>query len=470
MKSKIITLFIIIIAIVSVLVGLYISGSQKEASPILKVGMSADYPPFEQTYNGDIVGFDVDLAKHIAKKLNKELNIVEMDFSSLIPALQAGLVDVIISGVAPTEERAKNVDFSKLYFRNQMAILHTSNQPIDSIEDLKNKKIGAQLGSVMEIFLKSQPSDLNIQVYALNKNPQLVEELKLKRIDGLLIELPQAQVYAQKYPGLKLDIVANEDSGYAIALAKGSVLTKKINNIIEAMEQSGELTALEAKWLSNQVVEQNTFTMFSYIAKGIITTLKYASISVIFGSILGLVLALMKISDNRIFRALSNGYTSIFRGTPLLVQLSIVYLGIPTLLDIQLSIFVAGCLAFSLNSGAYVSEVIKAGIQGIDVGQKEAAKMLGLSDFQTLYLVILPQALRKVAPSIVNELIDVVKETALVSVFGETDIMRRASLIGAEYYTYLKPLLIAALYYYIIIFLLSNAAKWIEKRLSYDKN
>ncbi len=179
----------------------------------------------------------------------------------------------------------------------------------------------------------------------------------------------------------------------------------------------------------------------------------------------GFVLALFKLGKWRGLRWFSSVYTSIFRGTPLLVQLTLIYFATPQLTGYRISAFEAGVLTFSLNSGAYISEIIRAGIAAVDRGQMESALALGLSYSQAMRGIILPQAIKNILPALVNEVVDLVKESSLISVIGEADLLRRAQIVAAEKYVYFEPLLVAATMYYCIVMILSIAAKVLEVRL-----
>ena len=212
---------------------------------------------------------------------------------------------------------------------------------------------------------------------------------------------------------------------------------------------------------------EHYFSIFKTVAGGVFLTLEYTLLSAAGGVIIGLCLALMKVGKFSFARSFAEFYTSVFRGTPMLVQLSIIYFGAPSLVSYQISPLMAGVIAFSLNSGAYVSESIRAGIQGIDPGQFEAAQALSIPYFQMMKDIILPQALRNILPALVNEVINLLKETALISTLGEADIMRRAQLVAAETYSYFEPLMMAALCYYLLVLALSALAKKLEKSLEY---
>ncbi len=214
------------------------------------------------------------------------------------------------------------------------------------------------------------------------------------------------------------------------------------------------------------MVEQLSHYIY-FIVQGTAVTLKYSLISVMLGFIIGVLLAVCKVSKSYGLKLFANFYTSIFRGTPLLIQLSIIYWGLPSLIGVKLNVFVAGVAAFSLNSGAYVSEIIRAGIKAIDNGQVEAATILGIPENLMMKDIILPQAMRNILPSLVNELINLIKESAIICmVSSEMDLMRRAQLVAAETYTYFTPMLIAGFCYYLIIVIISNLAKILEKKLT----
>jgi His/Glu/Gln/Arg/opine family amino acid ABC transporter permease subunit len=202
-----------------------------------------------------------------------------------------------------------------------------------------------------------------------------------------------------------------------------------------------------------------------YILGGVKVTLFYASTSLVLGVLWGVCLTAMKLAPWGVLRAFAGVYTSLFRGTPLILQLGLLYYATQGLTGYDIAIWQAGILAFSLNSAAYVSEILKAGIQAIDPGQKEAALSLGIPYFYTMRDIILPQAIRNTLPALVNEGIDLLKESALVSTITETDLMRRATIVAAEQHLYFEPFLIVGAIYYCLVLLLSFFANLLERRL-----
>ncbi|MBT2574522.1 amino acid ABC transporter permease [Bacillus sp. ISL-51] len=208
-----------------------------------------------------------------------------------------------------------------------------------------------------------------------------------------------------------------------------------------------------------------TIPQIPFILEGLAITLKIVLVSAVIGLILGIVLSLFKISTFSPLKWIADFYTSIFRGTPLVLQLMIIYFGMPQLLGFQIDQFWAAVTALSLNSAAYVSEIIRAGINAIDKGQKEAAVALGVPYGKMMKDLLLPQAFKNISPAIINELITLTKESAIVTVIGLGDIMRRAYQAGAATYNYLEPLIAAGLIYYVLVLILAFIGKGVERKL-----
>ncbi|MDF2856146.1 MAG: arginine transporter permease [Neobacillus sp.] len=202
-----------------------------------------------------------------------------------------------------------------------------------------------------------------------------------------------------------------------------------------------------------------------FILEGIYVTLKIVLLAGIIGFILGIILSLFKISSIKILGWFADAYTSIFRGTPLVLQLMLIYYGSPQMTGFQIEPYTAAILAFALNSGAYISEIIRAGILAIDKGQQEAAMALGVPYWKMMWDIILPQALKNILPALMNEFISLTKESAIVTTIGVMDIMRRSYQVGAENYSFFEPLLIAGLIYYLMVVTLTFLGKALERRM-----
>ncbi|WP_181535484.1 ABC transporter permease subunit [[Anoxybacillus] calidus] len=202
-----------------------------------------------------------------------------------------------------------------------------------------------------------------------------------------------------------------------------------------------------------------------FILEGVLVTLKIVALAALLGFALGIILALFKIGRIKVLTWLANVYTSVFRGTPLVLQLMIIYFGMPQIIGFEIDAFPAAVIAFGLNSAAYISEIIRAGILAVDKGQREAAMALGIPYKPMMRDIILPQALKNILPALMNEFITLTKESAVVTVIGAMDIMRRAYIVGGDKYAFFEPLLIAGLIYYILVMILTLLGKAVEGRM-----
>ena len=213
------------------------------------VGMSADYAPYEFHYideNGkDVIGgFDVDIANEIANAIGVELVIQEMDFDALVAALPAGKIDLVVSGMNPTEERAKVVDFSEIYYNSQHGILVRS-EDVDKYKtfaDLEGAKVGAQLGSTQEQIARSEVPNADLQL--LNNVNNLILELKAGKVDAVIMEKPVAEMAVKSNPELAVGNPIYEDKtgGNAVGMAKNNPeLLAKVNEVIEELNESGKM-------------------------------------------------------------------------------------------------------------------------------------------------------------------------------------------------------------------------------------
>lgn len=204
---------------------------------------------------------------------------------------------------------------------------------------------------------------------------------------------------------------------------------------------------------------------YMFFLNGVRYTIVLAIFTVIFGVILGVILALMRISNNKLLNFIGAAYVEFIRGTPVLVQVYIIYYGLPSLLGINLPDMAAGILALSINSGAYVAEIIRAGIQAVDKGQLEAARSLGMKYGTAMRYIIVPQAIKNILPALGNEFITVIKESSIVSVIGIHELMYNADTVRGNTFRAFEPLIIAAIMYFVLTYTLSKLMSKAERRL-----
>ncbi|MBP2098523.1 ABC transporter permease subunit [Enterococcus rivorum] len=440
----------------------------------LIVGLSADYAPYEFHADVDgkdtIVGFDISIAQKIADDLGVKLKIEELGFDALLGALKTGKIDLIISGMAPTPERLKEVNFSDPYMTvQQKVVIRKSDEgKFTSVNDFEGIKVGVQKQTTQEELAKTEL--IGSIPTSLQKVPDIIMNLTNKKVDAAVLEGPVAEAYVERDPSLKFADVKfeNGEKTAAVAMPKGApILEAKVNATIGMINDNNLLDGYKKEAGKLMFTDDEGF--FSKYGKFYISgagyTIFLAFMGVLFGALLGGILALMKLSKSKIFRGIAIAYIEYVRGTPLLVQIFIVYFG-TGVLGLDLSKLAAGCIALSLNSGAYVAEIIRAGINAVNKGQLEAARSLGMNQPQAMRFIILPQAIKNILPALGNEFVTVIKESSVVSVIGVSELIFQAGNVqGASFKPFL-PYLVVSLIYFVLTFTISRLLGVAERRMS----
>ncbi|EVX78546.1 amino acid ABC transporter, permease/substrate-binding protein, partial [Staphylococcus aureus F68118] len=401
---------------------------------------------------------------------NLKLKIVNMSFDSLLGALKTGKIDIIISGMTSTPERKKQVDFSDSYMmtKNIMLVKKDKVNEYKDIKDFNNKKVGAQKGTEQEKIAQTEIE--NASITSLSRLPDVILALKSGKVEGAVVEKPVAEAYLKQNPKLGISNVKfnEEEKDTVIAVPKDSPkLLSQINKTIKEVKDKG----LIDKYMTNAANAMNDDSGFiskygSFFLKGIKITILISLIGVALGSILGAFVALMKLSKIKIISWIASIYIEILRGTPMLVQVFIVFFGITAALGLDISALVCGTIALVINSSAYIAEIIRAGINAVDKGQMEAARSLGLNYRQTMKSVIMPQAIKNILPALGNEFVTLIKESSIVSTIGVGEIMFNAQVVQGISFDPFTPLLVAAALYFVLTFVLTRIMNMIEGRLN----
>lgn len=393
-----------------------------------------------------------------------------MSFDSLLGALKTGKIDIIISGMTSTPERKKQVDFSDSYMmtKNIMLVKKDKVNEYKDIKDFNNKKVGAQKGTEQEKIAQTEIE--NASITSLSRLPDVILALKSGKVEGAVVEKPVAEAYLKQNPKLGISNVKfnEEEKDTVIAVPKDSPkLLSQINKTIKEVKDKG----LIDKYMTNAANAMNDDSGFiskygSFFLKGIKITILISLIGVALGSILGAFVALMKLSKIKIISWIASIYIEILRGTPMLVQVFIVFFGITAALGLDISALVCGTIALVINSSAYIAEIIRAGINVVDKGQMEAARSLGLNYRQTMKSVIMPQAIKNILPALGNEFVTLIKESSIVSTIGVGEIMFNAQVVQGISFDPFTPLLVAAALYFVLTFVLTRIMNMIEGRLN----
>ena len=229
------------------------NGEKTSEKKLLTIATSADFAPFEsRDPSGKVIGFDIDLAKTIADELGYKLEIKDMKFDGLVGALQAKRVDMVLAGMSATEKRKKNVDFSTAYNHSGEMFITLKDSSIKTVDDLKGKTLGVQLGTIQEEGAKELQKKVNFTIKPLDNATTLIQELITKRIDVAYIDKSVASGYIKEQNLAGFDDPTTSSPGMAVAFPKGSNLTADVNKVLKKMEDNGKLQELKDKWLKDQ--------------------------------------------------------------------------------------------------------------------------------------------------------------------------------------------------------------------------
>ncbi|QSJ14889.1 ABC transporter permease subunit [Nostoc sp. UHCC 0702] len=466
-------------------------GINSGAGKTLRVATEPAFPPFEfQGKGGELQGFSIDLMNAIATAASFKVDFQSLPFDGIIPALQAKTVDAAISSITITQERAKTIAFSRPYFKAGLAIaIRADNQDITGFDSLKNKKIAVQIGTTGAKKTQSVPG---VQIRSFDSAPLALQELANGNVDAVINDAP-VTLYAINTGNLKNIKVVQQlltEEFYGIATAKNSPNLALINDGLDRVLRNGTYSQIYQKWFkaepppslpTKSPFENETggslsgistsinviLRAFPTLLQGTLATLQLTIISVVLGMIGGSFIGIVRLSRIAPVRWLARAYVDFFRGTPLIVQIFMIYFGLPAIAQ-QLGFtftfdrLTAGVVALSLNSAAYIAEVVRAGIQSIEVGQTEAAQSLGLSPMQTMRFVIFPQAIRRMIPPLGNDFISLLKDTSLVAIIGFEELFRKGQLIVAENYRAFEIYAAVALVYLCLTLLSSQIFSRIE--------
>lgn len=225
-------------------------GKKDGTEKTLTVGVSADYAPFEYFKEGEIVGFDIDLMKEIARRLNKEVKFKDMSFDAILGSLSTSRIDAAISSITPTPERRKSIDFSKEYIQSKRVLVCKATSSIETISDLVEETVGVQSGSIHETYANEVlRQDVNVTVKSLAKIPDLLQDMEIGNVRCLVLGISEAEAIQKSRPNIKLVNLPGEVSGAAVAFPKGSPLTPQVDKILDDMEVDGSFQKLKDLWL-----------------------------------------------------------------------------------------------------------------------------------------------------------------------------------------------------------------------------
>ena len=463
------------------------SAGQK-ATPVKSkyvIASDSSFAPFVfQNSSNQYTGIDMDLIKAIAEDQGFEIEITNPSFDAAINAVQSGQADGMIAGMSVTDARKETFDFSDSYYTANTILGVKESSTISSYEDLNGKTVGVKNGTASQTFLTENQSKYGYKIKTFADGSSMYDSLNTGSIDAVMDDEPVLKYSISQGQKLKTPIEGTPIGETAFAVKKGSnpELIEMFNNGLANLKASGEFQKILDKYLAtdstseSSTVDETTIlgllkNNYKQLLSGLGITLSLALISFAIAIVIGIIFGMFSVSPYKSLRLISEIFVDVIRGIPLMILAAFIFWGVPNFIESltgqqsPINDFVAGTIALSLNSAAYIAEIVRGGIKAVPIGQMEASRSLGISYSKTMRKIVLPQATKLMLPNFVNQFVIALKDTTIVSAIGLVELFQTGKIIIARNYQSFKMYAILAVFYLVIITLLTRLAKRLEKRI-----
>ncbi len=436
------------------------------------------------------LGYEVDLAQALGKELGRRIEFKQYEFSSLFKGLERGDFDFAMNGLEITPDRKKKALFTRPYYIYRLQfVTRAGEKRFASLEECQSRD-GLVIGTLEDTAAERLLDRLAIPKKIYPGQVEPYSDLGLGRIDGVLLDLPIALYFAKDDPKLKFAGDPIEPGYYALAVnPKNQALVEDLNVALDHLLHSGELRRIDEKWRlwnddQNDLLHEESklvatekerawalSSYFPLLAKGAGVTVYITFASMLLAIALGLPIALARLYGPAPLRWLGLLYVEFFRGIPVLLLLYFLYYGLPGVAEnmhlgttLNLAPLTAAILGLGLNYAAYESEIYRAGISSLPIGQWEAAASLGMSRSQTFRRIILPQAIRIIIPPMTNDFVGLFKDTSIVSIITVVELSEEYQILSKSSLMYLEIGLATAALYLIMSVPLGYVSRYLENR------
>ena len=425
-----------------------------------------------------LTGFEVEIADALARRLGVRAEFVQNDWQTLIPSLERGDFDVALNGIEVTPARRARVAFTRPYYVfTETLVVRRDDRSVHGLGDLRGARVGTLEGSLALDLVRAAPG-VELVLYEGVEEPYL--DLERGRVRAVLLDNIIAARYGLPRPTLRAAGTLGEGV-YAIALRPSEPeLLSAVDGALAATTGEGELRRILERWQLwdarqatlagapappvDAAAAAGTLAYVPLFVHGAGFTIVISVLAMAIAIAGGLVLSVARRYGGRLLAAAAGVYVEVFRGTPVLLQLYVLYYGLAPLLT--LDAFTAAVVGLGLNYAAYESELYRAGLEAVPVGQSEAALALGMSRWLALRRIVLPQALRVALPGVANDFIALLKDSSLVSVITVVELTKQMTITAVDVRGWLGPGVLCAALYLAMSYPLSRLARRLERRLA----
>ncbi|HET7707234.1 MAG TPA: ABC transporter substrate-binding protein/permease [Thermoanaerobaculia bacterium] len=436
-------------------------------------------------------GFDVEVAAEIARGLGRKPEFVQVAFASIDQSVARGDFDIGMSGVEDTPARgvALSVTIPYYEFREVLTVRQEDRDRYRTLDDLRGRRVATLGGTIAYEILLGAQSSRGIMAVSYDDDVHPYEDLRNGRVDAVLLDNVIAARAMKRQPGLFTHDEAVEVGFYVAVLAKeNTALRDRVNEILRARMADGTLEQIYRRWgiwdehqqkffekilsgareippapsSSPAVPASSVIRYLPALLRAALITIVLSCVAMALAVLLGVLVATGRVYGGAVTRAILTAYVEIIRGTPLLLQLFVIYYGVSAV--VRLPAFIAALVGLGINYGAYESEIYRSALQAVPRGQLDAARTLGFSTWQTFRLVRAPQAFRLALAPMTNDFVALLKDSSLVSVITVVELTKQTSIFATNIGSWALPGAICAALYLLMSLPLARFARRLENR------
>lgn len=448
------------------------------------IGTDVTFAPFEfANQDNKYVGIDLDLIKAIAKEEGFKVEIKPLGFNAAVQALEAKQIDGVIAGMSITPERKQKFLMSDPYYKSGVVMAVAKKSTIKSLKDLRGKRVAIKTGTDSADYANSIKQKYGFTTVTFDDSNNMYQDVITGNSAACFEDQPVMQYGINNGMALKLVGKPAREGSYGFAASKNNqALISKFNTGLKKLRANGQYDKIIEHYLGNGSAEsqktaagnsQTTDRSFIGLLKanwstlmgGLRETMVLTIVAIFFATLVGILIGFLGVIPNKLCQGIATTFIYIFRGLPLMVLALFIYTGVPSLIGSKVPAFIAGIVTLTLNEGAYTAAFVKGGIQAVDPGQMEAARSLGLPFGKAMRKVILPQGIKIMIPSFINQFIITLKDTSILSIIGLLELTQTGKIIIARNMEGFKIWTMVALIYLIIITLLTWLSNWVQKKV-----
>lgn len=441
------------------------------------IGTDTTYAPFEFVdQEGDFVGIDMDILEAIAQDQGFEYELNIIGFSAALQALESNQIDGMIAGMGITDEREEAFDFSEPYFESETVFGVHENSDFETLEDLEGENVAVKTGTTGAAIANEMADEYGFTTTSFEDSVNMYSDVEAGNSAAAVEDFP-VMAYAINTGQVDFrfigDPIDSTPFGFAVPKGQNEELLEMFNEGLANIQASGEYNEIIERYLGEEAVDEMMIdrsfigqltSNWGALISGLWRTVWITLVSIFIASIIGVILGLMRTTESAALRVLALIYIDAMRGIPMIVLSFFVYFGIPQITGINFSAVTAGIIVLSLNAAAYIGEIVRGGIQAVDIGQVEASRSLGLPSSETMRYVVLPQAIKIMIPSFINQFVITLKDSSILSVIGLVELTQTGRVIIARTFQPGTMWLIVGIMYIIIITLLTKVSNRLERK------